>query len=341
MPSSRSMLAAAALLLAATPALAQAPAYSAPQSAPLGAPDRWDYLTFDAAGQRVYVAHGDRITVVDAHSGQVLGEVLGIPGGTHGIGLSGGKGYTDDGAAGQVIVFDPASFKILKRIPAKPDADGITVDPATGHVFVVEGDSHAVAVVDPASDTVIADIDTSAGLEFAVAGPGGKVYVNGAERREIIRIDTATNRIDARWPIPGCESPHGLAIDPVAHRLFSTCKNKVMTAINTDTGAVAGIAPIGAGTDAAAFDPQRRLAFSSNGEGTITAVREAADGSIQPAATIKTQATGRTMTIDPQSGRLYVVAAKIDAAAPPPAAGHGKPKLVPGSLKLLMLDPAS
>ncbi len=112
-------------------AFAQAPAgYKVVKDVALGAPERWDYVVYDAPSRRVYVAHSDRISVVDAQDGKLLGEVTGVAN-THGVGIAGGKGYTDDSEAGTVIVFDPGTFKVLKRIAAKPDADGVTVDPRT------------------------------------------------------------------------------------------------------------------------------------------------------------------------------------------------------------------
>jgi len=333
-----------ALTLGATGAAAQtaAPAYAVTKTVALGAPDRWDYLTYDAPTHRVYVAHGDRLTVVDSQSGAVLGEVVGMPGGSHGIGLSGGKGYTDDGKAGQVIVFDPATFKVLRQIPAKPDADGIAVDPTTGHVFVVDGDSAAITVIDPASDTVIATIDGGGGLEAPVAGPSGKLYVNGAEKKEILRVDTASNTVDARWPVPTCTSPHGIALDAADHRLFVSCVNQLMVVLNTDTGAVVASLPIGHGTDAAGFDPVRKLAFSSNGDGTLSVIGQTGPDTYNVAETVTTQPTGRTTAIDPASGRIFVAAADIDTSAPETVSPNGwhRPKLAPGSLKLLIIDPA-
>ena len=210
----------ATLAIAAASAQAQAPAgYKVVKEVSLGAPERWDYVVYDAPSQRVYVAHSDRISVVDAQEGKLIGEVTGVSG-THGVGISNGKGYTDDGEAGMAIVFDPKTLKVIKRIPAKPDADGIAVDSKSGHVFIVDGDSKMVTVIDAKTDTVLANIDAGGGLEYAVPGDDGKVYVNGAEKKEIVRIDVKTNAIDARWPMPGCTSAHGLAIDPAAHRLF-------------------------------------------------------------------------------------------------------------------------
>jgi YVTN family beta-propeller protein len=337
----------AVLALCAAPAAwAQAaPAYTVVKAVPLGAPDKWDYVVFDAPSHRVYVAHGDRVTVVDGHDGKVLGEVTGIPGGTHGIGVSAaaGKGYTDDGKAGVAVAFDLKTFKSLKQIPAREDADGIAFDPASGHIFVVDGDSKAVTVIDPKTDAVVATIDAGGGLEYAVAGAGGKLYVNGAEKKEILRIDTRTNAIDARWPVPGCTSPHGLAVDDAAHRLFTSCVNAVLTVVNTDTGAVVATLPIGQGTDAAAFDPKRKRVFSSNGEGTLSIIQEKDPQTFVSLGSIKTAVTGKTMAIDPQTGRLYIAAADTDpkAAVPVGANGRpGRPAPLPGTLKLLFLDPA-
>ena len=142
----------------------------------LGVPDRWDYLTVDPASHRVYLAHGDRVTVVDGHDGAILGEVTGFPGGTHGIVevSADGHGYADDGRA---------------------------------------GDSGTITVIDPKADRAIATVDAGGKLEFGVSGLNGKLYVNGAGRGEIVRVDTQTNLADAHWPMPGCVSPHGLAID--------------------------------------------------------------------------------------------------------------------------------
>jgi YVTN family beta-propeller protein len=333
---------AAALAIAAAAAHAQAPAgYKMVKEVPLGGPDRWDYVVYDAPSHRVYVAHSDRISVVDAKEGKLIGEVMGVAN-THGIGISNGKAYTDDGKAGQVIVFDPKTLKVIKRIPAKEDADGITVDPKSGHVFVVDGDSKVVTVVDPKTDTVLANVDAGGGLEYAQSGDDGKVYVNGSDNKEIVRIDVATNKADAHWPIPGCTSPHGLAVDSAAHRLFVTCVNKVMTVVDATNGSVVATLPIGQGTDAAVFDPGRKRAFSSNGDGTLTVVAEKSPSSFAVAETVPTRVTGRTMGIDPTSGRLFIAAADIDPNAPVPNGPNGRPGRPapkPGSLKLLFLDP--
>lgn len=321
------------------------PPYHVAKTIPLGSPDRWDYLVYDGPSHRLYVSHGDRVTVLDGRDGTILGNVEGMPGGTHGIGIvaSAGKGYTDDGKAGEAVAFDLKTFKTTKRIKAEDDADGIAFDPSSGHIFVVDGDSKVLTVIDPATDSAIATINAGGGLEYAVSGNNGKLYVDGAENKEIIRINTATNVVDAHWPIPGCTSPHGLAIDTAAHRLFASCVNAVMTIVDAETGAVVATLPIGQGTDGAAFDPKRKLIFSSNNDGTISVIREVTPQNFQSLGNIPTAVTGKNMTIDPAMGRLYVAVADIDPNAPVPVGANGRPgrpKPLPGTLKILFLDPA-
>lgn len=323
--------------------------YKLTKSVKLGAPDRWDYVVYDAPSHRVYVAHGDRVTVVDGRSGRIVGQVESLPGGTHGIAIShaAGLGYTDDGRAGQAAAFSLRSLKIVKRLQAEPDADAVTIDPTSGHVFVVDGDPGDLTVIDPPTNRVVATVHVGSKLEYAVGGTGGKVYVNGVERQEIFRIDTSTNQVDATWPIPQCQAPHGLAIDTATHRLFSSCENGRLVVVNADTGAVVTTVPIGRGTDAAAFDAHRKLIFSSNGgDGTITVIREVNADTFVPVGTVKTAVSGRTMTVDPESGRLFVAAADEDPAAMAEfravLAAHRRPTRMPfaaGSLKLLFLDP--
>jgi DNA-binding beta-propeller fold protein YncE len=318
------------------------PIYTVSKSVPLGAPDRWDLLSFDEASHRVYVAHGDRVTVIDGESGALVGQVEGFPGGTHGIALvpKMGRGYGDDGHAGTATSFDLKTLALGKPIKADDDADAIVFDPASGHVFVIDGDPGKVTVIDPKTDTALTTIDGGGKLEIAVADGSGMLFVNGEAKQEIVRIDTRTNKVTAHWPIPQCTSPHGLAIDPRSRRLFASCENNVLLALDADNGKVVASLPIGARTDGAAFDPVRKRIFSSNGDGTLTVIVEKSADSFEVLANVQTKRGARTMTLDPKSGRLYLVAAEtqINEAAAPTDLRH-RFTVVPGTAKLLFLDP--
>lgn len=322
--------------------------YHLTRSVRLGAPDRWDYVVYDGASHRVYVAHGDHLTVVDGRDGRIIGQVTGMPGGTHGVAIShaAGLGYTDDGDAGEAVAFSLKTLKAVKHLAAAPDSDAVTIDPTSGHVFVVDGDPGLLTVIDPKKDRVVATVHVGSKLEYAVAGHNGKIYVNGVAKREIYRVDTTTNQVDASWPIPQCEAPHGLAVDTSTHRLFSSCENGQLVIVNADTGAIVAAVPIGRGTDAAAFDPTHKLVFSSNGmDGTLSIIREVNANTFVPAGTIKTALSARTMGIDPVSGRVFLAAgdttaeAMAAARAARMAGKRGPSPFAAGSFKLLFFDP--
>jgi YVTN family beta-propeller protein len=320
------------------------PLYTITKTVPIGAPDRWDLLTFDGDSHRVYIAHGDRVTVVDGHSGDVIGNIAGYTGGTHGVVIvpDSGRGYTDDGGAGVAASFDIKTLRPLNTIKADADADAIIFDPASGHVFVVDSDPGKITVIDPKTDTVIATLDGGGKLEIGAADGTGKVYVNGEEKQEVLRIDTRSNKIDARWPISSCTSPHGLAIDGKSRRIFSSCANNLMMVIDADSGKQIAALPIGARTDGAAFDPRTQRAFSSNGDGTLTVIAEKTPTSFVALGTVPTMLGARTMTLDPKSGRLYLVAADmhVNESVDPKDVRH-RFSVVPGSVKLLFLDPTA
>jgi YVTN family beta-propeller protein len=317
----------------------ETPSYHVTKTVALGTPDHWDFVTFDPSSHRVYIAHGDRVTVVDGNDGSIVGEVEGYPGGTHGIAIASaaGLGFTDDGRAGQAGAFDLKTLKTITRINTDVDADAVAYDAVSGHVFVINGDSGTITVIDPKQKTALATVRAGGKLEFAVSGGDGKLYINGAEKKEILRLDTASNQIDARWSIADCASPHGLAIDTAAHRLFSSCANQLLVVVNLDSGTTVATLPIGNGTDAAVFDPARKLIFSSNGrDGTLTIIKEQDPQTFVSLGNLKTLVSARTMAIDPSSGRIYLAASDVDPAM---RADHSH-AMVPGTVKLLFLDPA-
>lgn len=335
----RKIILVAAALAAAVPAAAAD--YQLGRTVPLGAPDRWDYVVLDPSGAHAYVAHGDRVSVVDTAAGAVSG-TLAVGGVTHGsLVLPGGaKGYADDGKAGTVAVFDPRTLKIEKTLKAEPDADGITRDPKTGHVLVITGDSGKVVVIDPKTDTVVAEIDGGGPLEFGVADGRGTFFVDGEDKNEIVRMDLIANKATAHWPLTGCRTPHGLAMDLAHRRLFASCGNGVMDVVDADSGAVLASLPIGQGTDGAAFDPARQVAFSSNRDGTLSRVIERTPDRFELLPPVQTKIGARTMALDAGTGRIYLVASDVveDPAVPATARGHFK--TVPGTARLLYLDPA-
>lgn len=316
--------------------LSEAP-YHLVASLPLGAPDRWDYVVSDPPSGRVYVAHSDRLDVVNGRTASVVGTVTGVTGGTHGTAIVQklGKGYTDDGKAGQAVPFDLRSLKAAQPVPAADDADAVAFEPRSGHVFVIEGDPGSITVIDPRDDRVVATIKAGEKMEYAVPG-AGVLYVAGEANRDLLAIDTSTNKVRSRWPAPDCQSPHGLAYDAVGARLFMGCVNSKLMVIDARTGRIVATPAIGRGSDTVAWDPVRRRVFSSNGlDGTVTILQQDGPDRYRPFEPLQTKASGRTMAVDPVTGRLFVAAADTDAPATP----GGRPKVRPGTLALLVYEP--
>ena len=307
--------------------------YKVTTTVALGNPDRWDFVIFDPVPKRVYVAHGRKISVVDGLKGTLIGTIGTFAGDTQGIGISTatGTGYTDDGEAGVVVPFNLATLKLGTPIPAAPDTDAIVFDPSTNHMLAINGESGSVTVIDPRRNAVVATITAGAELDAGVVDGKGMFFVDGAKNNEVVRISTATNTINAHWALPTCKTPRGIAMDTTARRLFVTCTNKVMVVVNADTGNSIATLPIGSLSDGAAFDPVRHLAFSSNGDGTLSVIQERDSNTFVSSGTIKTMRGARTMAIDQKTGRLFLAAADIGR--------HGK--FIPGSLKLLILDPTT
>ena len=334
-------LAGVALALAASvPLICNAqPAYRVLNHWVIGGEGGWDYMTMDAAAHRLYLAHNETVDVVDTDTGKKVGAITGLKG-THGVALgpAGKYGYISDGRGDAIVVFDRDSLEKLAVVPAGTNPDGITYEPVTKTVWAFNGRSSDVSVLDTATRKIVATIQLPGKPEFPVADGRGFVFDNIESRNELVKLDARTNKVVGVYPLAGCESPSGLAIDRKGRRLLSVCDNKVMAITSADTGKVVATVPIGEGPDATRFDARRGLAFSTNGQSgdmTIVSLRGPVPHVVQ---TLKTASGARTMALDEATGRTYTVTAQF---GPRPAASpgnpHGRPTPVPGSFEVVVI----
>ncbi|NNM56843.1 YncE family protein [Acidocella sp.] len=331
----------AALACAASPAAQAAPLYHLVQSVPLGGAAKWDYLHFDAPSDRVYISHGTELTVVDARTGAIAGHVTGLAG-SHGVAIdtAAGLGFADSSQNRMISVFSLKTLAVSARVPALEDADGMVFDKPSGQVFTVGGDASADLVLDGATQRQVATIALGGSPESQVSDQAGAIFVDLKNKNELARISTRTGAITGRWKLPGCEGPTGLAIDRARHVLFATCQNARMAVVNGDTGAMLANLPIGKGTDSAAFDPVRKLAFSSNRDGTLSVIAEVSATKFAVLPPVETEPGARTMAVDPATGRLFLVSATVQSATPPKQP-NAAPfyTFLPGSVRLLIYAP--
>jgi YVTN family beta-propeller protein len=339
-PRLRTAAAALAALLcsvhAVLPAAAQKP-FAVQQTWKIGGDGGWDYLTADSAAHRLYVTHGPRVEVLDSRNSKSLGAITGLKG-THGVALddAGKFGYISDGGANAVVVFDRKTLATVASIPAGTNPDGIVFEPVTKTVWAFNGRSHDVSVIDTVARKVIATIALPGKPEFPQADGAGQVFDNIEDKSEIVRLNAKTLQLTATWSVSPCESPSGLAIDRAGMRLFAVCDGKKMAVVDANTGNVIATPEIGDRPDAAGYDPKHKLAFSSNGEGTLSVVDTSK--SSYPVETVTTQQGARTMALDTATGKVYVVTAQF-GPRPEPTSDNPRPRppVLPDSFVVLVI----
>jgi DNA-binding beta-propeller fold protein YncE len=311
------------LLAAGTQLVAAERPYTVDARIALSGEGGWDDLIVDTKAKRLYIARATRVAVIDLVSAQPLAEIPDTPG-AHAIALATdlNRGYITCGQTNVVKVFALNSRAILANIQSGDGPDAIVYEPITQRVFAFNGRGHSATVIDAHTNLVIATIALAGKPEFSRADGRGDVFVNIEDTSELVRIDARTAVLTARWPLNHCQEPSGLAIDAVHRRGFSTCGNETLAITNLDTGAAVASLSIGRGVDGAAFDPDSQTIFSSNGEGTLSIVRELTPDRYLTSQTLVTQRGARTITLDPTTHRLYLPTAQL---APPAAASAESP----------------
>ena len=315
-------------LMAALPSLAQKK-YTVENKWKVGGEGGWDYLVADSSAHRLYITHGGRVEVLDTTTGKPVGAITGLKG-THGVALddAGKFGYISDGRANTVVVFDRGTLATVATIPVGTNPDGIAFEPVTKTVWTFNGGSKDATVVDTASRKVIATVALPGRPEFPVADGKGFIFDNIEDKNSIVQLDAKSHKVTATWSISPCESPSGLAIDLTGRRLFAVCDGKKMAVVDANTGKVIATPAIGDGPDAAGYDAKNKLAFSSNGDGTLTVI-DASGSTYKVLQTLPTQARARTMAFDESTGKVYLVTAQF---GPAPAATAENPRPRPSVL---------
>jgi DNA-binding beta-propeller fold protein YncE len=281
--------------------------YSVLKKIPIAGQGGFDYLTVDEAARRLYVSHETQVEVLDIDSLTLVGSITKTPG-VHGIAIAPelGRGFVSNGQASTVTIFDLKTLKPIADVPTGKKPDAIIYDPATSRVFAFNGGSNSATAIDAASGKVAGTVDLKGGPEYAAADGNGFVYNNLEEESQVLKIDARKLTVEQRWPTAPCASPSSMAMDRATRRLFLGCRSKVMAVVDADSGKVITTMPIGDHVDATAFDPETKLIFNSNGEGTITVIHEDSPDKYSLVETVKTMPRAKTMALDPKTHRLFL-----------------------------------
>ncbi|MES2418198.1 MAG: YncE family protein [Bacteroidota bacterium] len=291
----------------------------------------WDYLAIDGKNNNLYLSHGNQVNIINKNTGDSTSIIRNTQG-VHGIAIANAfnKGYTSNGKMGTCTVFDLSTLASIGQISVGQNPDAIFFDDFSKKIIVFNGKSLDASVIDPLTDKVVATIPLGGKPEAGVSDGKGKIYVNIEDTGEIVSFDATTFKVLSRYKLKGGEEPSGLAIDRVTSRLFTVCANKVMLVLDAKTGRIISTLPIGGGCDGVVFDPVLKTAYSSNGEGTITVVKEESPEKFVIQETIITKTGARTIALDPLTHHLFLPTAAFEKPV-----GTARPKRIAGSFQIL------
>ncbi|HEV8083628.1 MAG TPA: YncE family protein [Chitinophagaceae bacterium] len=311
---------------------AQASGYYMADSFHIASSGGWDYIAVNK--NKLYVSHGTQVNILDKKTGDSLGIIPNTTG-VHGIAFDNelNKGYTSNGRLNNVTVFDLTTNNVLTQIPTGNNPDAILFDDYSKRIITCNGRSNSLTVIDPATDKVLDTVALSGKPETAVSDGKGKVFVNIETKSSISEVDIGKYKVENTWSVAPGESPSGLAIDRKTGRLFAGCDNKMLIVLDVTSGKVIGTPAIGDGCDGTAFDPQLNYIYSSNGDGTLTIIKENSKDKFEVVENITTKRGARTIGLDSETHTVYLPTANFKPAEP----GERRPPMVPGSFQVLVV----
>ena len=310
-----------------------------------------DYVTADPDGRNLYVARSGPAGHIGVFNLDTLALVGDIPGtSAHGgaVDTATGHGFATSKA---ITMFDAKTFAILKKIEVQGNPDGYLNDPFNHRFYVLSHSEPNITVLDDKDGSILGTIDIGGAPEQAVTDGHGKIYVDIEDKAAIAVIDAVTMKMTGKYDVSskggGCA---GLALDAKNNILFAACRdNKNMVILSATDGHIITDLPIGNGCDGATFNPATMEAFSSQGDGTLTVIKEDSPTSFSVEQTVPTPARAKVLTLDTKTNQIYTITAEygpvpaVPANAPalPPGAPAWmrtpRPPMIPGSFQILVI----
>jgi DNA-binding beta-propeller fold protein YncE len=312
--------------------------YKVLKTAKVGGEGGFDYVNADVAERRLYVPRSGpakRISVFDLETLQPAGEIPDV--GAHGAAVD-PKSRHGFSTSKPVVMWDTATLKILKTIDVQGNPDGLLFDPFNQRVYILSHAAPNATVIDAKDGSVLGTIDLGGAPEQAASDGNGHIYIDIEDKNSVAVVDAKTMQVTAHFDLADNKTPAGLALDAKNSILFVACRNPAVSVImNARTGKIITTLPIGTGVDGAGFNPETMEAFSSQGDGTLTVIKEKDPSSFEIEQNVKTMPSAKTMTIDSKTNHVLLIGAEFGPPPAPTAAGE-RPRrgpLVSGSFTIL------
>lgn len=316
--------------------------YKVLRTAKVGGAGGFDYVYADSAGRRLYIPRSGpsgHITVFNLDTLQPAGDIAGAS--AHGVAVS-TKTKHGFATSKPVVMWNTKTLAKIKDITVDGGPDGILHDPFNDRIYVFSHRAPNATVIDAADGKVLGTIDLGGAPEEAASDGKGRIYVDIEDKGNIAVVDAKTMSVTAHYDLQGKGNAcAGLALDVKNQILFAACRRpQNMVILSARDGKILDTLPIGAGTDGAVFNPKTMEAFSSQGDGTLTIVKENSPTSFAVEQTLKTMPSAKTLTLDSKTNHILLIAAEF---TPPPAGargrgrGRGRGQLAPGSFSILVV----
>jgi hypothetical protein len=307
----------------------------------VGGTGGFDYVYADEAGRRLYIprtGNPARITVFDLDTLAPVGEIADANARGAAVSPKSNHGF---GSSKPVSMWDSKTLMPIKKIDVQGGPDGIMYDAFNDRVYVFSHIAPNATVIDPADGSVLGTIDLGGAPEQAASDGKGHIYVDLEDKNNIAVVDAKTMMVTAHYDLAGKGGTcAGLAMDTKNNVLFATCRNpQVMVVMNAADGNIITTLPIGQGTDGAVFNPNTMEAFSSQGDGTLTIVKENSPTSFVVEQTLQTMPSAKTLTLDKKTNQILLIGAEYGAPATPPTPGGraGRGPMTPDSFTILVV----
>lgn len=302
----------------------------------------FDYVYADSDGRRLYVPRmgpTKRISVFDLDTLKPVGEIADVA--AHGVAVDPAS-HHGFATSKPVVMFDATTLKPIKNIDVGGNPDGILFDPFNERVYVLSHAAPNVTVLDAKDGSTVGVIDLGGAPEQGATDGQGHVYIDIEDKDNVAVVDAKTMQVTGHYDLGGNKTPAGLAFDARNGILFVACRNPGVSVImQAQDGKIITTLPIGTGVDGAGFNPATMEAFSSQGDGTLTVIKENSPTSFAVEQTVKTLPSAKTMTIDAKTNDVYLIAAEFGPVPADVPAGQ-RPRrgpMVPGSFTIVQVGP--
>ena len=316
------------------------PPYKVIKTAKVGGDGGFDYVYADVAGRRLYIPRTGttpRVTVFNLDTLKPIGEIPNANARGVAIDPKSNHGFC---SSKPVVMWDTKTLATIKTIDVQGNPDGILFDPFNERIYVFSHTAPNATVINAKDGSVVSTIDLGGAPEQAVTDGKGHLYVDIEDKDNVAVVDAKTLKVTAHYGLSGKGGgPAGLAFDVKHHILFAACHDPAtMVVLNAKDGKIITSLPIGTGVDGAVFNPATMEAFSSQGDGTLTVVKEKSPASFSVAQNVQTQRSAKTLTLDPKTNQIYLIAAEFTPPpTPPPAGRRGRGQMVPDSFAIIVV----